>query len=238
MVHDIDMPPNQFWYCTCHNTFIFMASTASTLFILSMTFERFYSIIRPHKAAAFNTVKRAKIFIMCIVIFSIVFNIPHVFISSYEGRQCVPYAIGKETVENQLYYWLSSTVNFILPFILLLIMNCVIIYTLRKRSEFKAQQTKEQDQGQSEGQPPKMKNSERQIYVILLLVTFSFLILTIPGYLFMLYTLLYDYQKSPEAFAGFHLFYNIGHKTYNTNYGINFFLYVMSGQKFRTDLIK
>ena len=33
-----------------------------------MTFERFYSIIRPHKAASFNTVKRTKITILIIVI--------------------------------------------------------------------------------------------------------------------------------------------------------------------------
>ena len=124
-------------------------------------------------------------------------------------------------------------------------MNCVIIYTLKNRSQLQAQSTvrsrvtdQDKGQGQSEGQSQKMKNSEKQVYVILLLVTFSFLILTIPGYLFMLYTLLYNYQQSPKSFAGFHLFYNIGHKTYNTNYGINFFLYVMSGQKFRTDLVK
>ena len=98
-------------------------------------------------------------------------------------------------------------------------MNCVIIYTLKNRSQLRTQSTvrsrvKDQDKGQSqsEGQGQKLKNSEKQVYVILLLVTFSFLILTIPGYLFMLYTLLYNYQQSPEAFAGFHLFYNIGHK--------------------------
>ena len=32
------------------------------------------------------------------------------------------------------------------------------------------------------------------------------------------------------------MFYHVGEKTYYTNYGINFFLYVMSGHKFRTDL--
>ena len=141
MVHDIDMPPDQFWFCTMHNAFIFMASTISTLLIVSMTFDRFYSIIQPHKAASFNTVKRAKITIGSIVVLSIGFNIPHFFISSYEGRQCVPYGVGRETVYNQLYYWLSLSINFILPFILLLIMNCVIIYTLKSRSQLQAQST-------------------------------------------------------------------------------------------------
>ena len=38
---------------------------------------------------------------------------------------------------------------------------------------------------------------------------------------------------TPYYHAGFHLFYQIG----DTNHGINFFLYVISGQKFRSDLI-
>ena len=46
-----------------------------------------------------------------------------------------------------------------------------------------------------------------------------------------------DYTKSPHSFAGFHLFYNIAHKLFYTNYGINFYLYVISGQKFRSDVI-
>ena len=63
----------------------------STLLIVSMTFERFYSIIQPHKAAWFNTVKKAKISIISIVIFSLFYNIPHVFVTSSQGTQCVPY---------------------------------------------------------------------------------------------------------------------------------------------------
>ena len=37
-------------------------------------------------------------------------------------------------------------------------------------------------------------------------------------------------------FAGYFLFYNIAHKMQFTNHGINFFLYVISGKKFGTDL--
>ena len=98
-----------------------------------MTFERFYSIIRPHKAASFNTVKRAKIFVTCIVCVSIVFNIPHLFTTKQVGKSCVPFGNAIVYITGQLYCWLSLTVNFFLPFLLLLIMNNIIIKTLRKR---------------------------------------------------------------------------------------------------------
>ena len=211
-----------------------MSSLCSTLFILNMTFERFYSIIRPHKAASFIMVKRAKITLICIVWVSIAFNIPHLFTTKQVGKSCVPFGNAMVYVSGQMYYWLSLTVNFFLPFLLLLIMNSIIIKTLRKRHVINK---KYQGQG-GEGQTSKVKNVEKQIFLTLLLVIFGFLVLTAPSYSLFVYVMLFDYEKSPQAFAGYYLFYEIGKETYYTNYGINFFLYVISGQKFRADLVR
>ena len=119
-------------------------------------------------------------------------------------------------------------------------MNYFIIQTLRNKTKLMGHQLagkegRGQSQGQGQGQNTK---TVVQIYVILLLVTFSFLILTTPGYVILLYIMRVDYEKSPEAFAEFYLLDNIGQKTYYTNCGINFFLYVVSGRKFRTDLVR
>ena len=195
-----------------------------------MTFERFYSIIRPHKAASFNTVKRAKITIVCIVLFSVLYHIPHWFISGNVGRLCLTNVISDDKSIGEFYYWFSEILHFILPFILLLIMNSVIIYTLHKRSMSNI------GQGQNEGHFTKTKTSERQIFTMLLFVTFGFLILTTPVKVLVFYMNFY-FSNTPQYFAGLYLFYQIGEKTYYTNHGINFFLYVISGQKFRQDLV-
>ena len=204
-----------------------------------MTFDRFYSIIRPHKAASFNTVKRAKTTIGCVVVFSIIFNLPHLFTTTYEGRQSVPFGKGMEYVQGQLYYWLSLFVNFALPFVFLLIMNSVIIHTLRRRSMLKIQHdSSAKESVQNDHHKSKLRTSETQIFAILLLVTFGFLLLTTPAYAFFLYVKFVNYHISAEKFAEFYLFYNFAHKLFYTNYGINFFLYVISGKKFRSDLVK
>ena len=113
---NIAIPPNHKWYCTLGNTVGFTSILSSTLLIASMTFERFYSIIRPHKAASFNTAKRAKIIIACIVSFSVVYNIKHMFITSHQNWQCQPYGAAIGSPMGQAYYWLSFIVNFALPF--------------------------------------------------------------------------------------------------------------------------
>ena len=130
---NIPIPPNPVWYCNIANTVIFAAVVCSTLLILSMTFGRFYSVVQPHKAASFNTIKRAKVTIFCIVLFSILYNIPHLFISTDENWQCLPYGKAHGKSYGQFYYWFSFVLNFALPFVLLLFMNSVIIHKIRTR---------------------------------------------------------------------------------------------------------
>ena len=203
-----------------------------------MTFERFYSIILPHKAASLNTVKRAKITVVCIAIVSILHNIPHLYVTSNVDWEYIPYGKSNEYSFGEIYYWLSTVVHFALPFTLLLIMNSVIIHKIRNRfPSMPTQKTSDSSIRDSiQGEGSQNKKSEFQVFATLLLVTFAFLILTTPAYLFFFFVLVIDFFKTSRRFAGFYLFYNVSHKLYISNYGINFFLYVISGKKFRTDL--
>ena len=214
MEHGVYVPPGAKWLCRVKPCILFISFLCSTLFILSMTFDRFYSIVVPHKAALFNTFKRAKITVTCITIVSILYNLPHLFLSSHVNWECVPFGNAEGNLFGEFYYWLSVVIQFALPFILLLIMNSIIIHKIRNRFV-----------------------SELQVFAILLLVTFAFLILSTPAYLFFLFVKVIDFFKTPRLFAGYYLFYNVAYKMHFTNHGINFLLYVISGKKFRTDLV-
>ena len=236
MEQGVKMPPGQLWYCHIVNLFNFVCFLCSTLLILSMTFDRFYSIIRPHKAASFNTVKRAKFTVACTVIISILYNIPHLYVSAHVNWECVPYATAMGKPYGEFYYWLSLVVHFALPFVCLLIMNSFIIHKLRTRTILTEDSTRvNSTKNSNHGENSKTKNSELQVFAILLLVTFAFLILTTPAYVFFLFIMFIDFSKTPKLFAGYYLFYNVAQKMQFTNHDINFFLYVISGQKFRTD---
>ena len=222
------MPPNQRWYCSIHVTLASSGAFCSTYFIVFMTLERFYSIIQPHRAASFNTVKKARIIIVCVVVMGFCYYIPFWFISDNVGRYCIYNKDFIHSIIGSVYTWLTISISFILPFVSLMGMNTVIIHTLRKRSQWIV--SRPQGHGQSQSQSQSSTSSERQIYITLLLVTFTFLIFSIP------ISGLFFWDKfapgtTPYFYASYHLFYNVGEKMYYTNYGINFFLYVMSGQK-------
>ena len=199
----MDMPPNQQWYCNFVTLFLYTSAMSSTLFILNMTFERFYSIILPHKAASFNTVKRAKITIICVVLFSVLFNFSHVFNTAYSELNCLSYAKAIKTLHGQMYYWISFILHFAVPFVSLLAMNIVIIHILRTRLKTLPMSSGGHglSEGQSQSQGQSMKNSERQIYITLVLVTFGFLILTTPGYVLVFALSGMDVRASAYTYA-------------------------------------
>ena len=135
--HDVDMPPNQLLFCRLQMFFLHFATVSSNNLLIAVTFERFYSIIRPHKAVSFNTVKRSKIIISCIFVVFIVYSSPYLFITVTSGRVCVSNQNADANVLRALYYWLTEILIIMFPFLSLLTMNSVIIHTLRQRSKLK-----------------------------------------------------------------------------------------------------
>ena len=230
------MPPNQYWFCAIQSAVAFTASLSRVFLVVGMTFERLYSIIRPHKVAAFNTVKKAKITISSMIIFSILYSIPHLYTTTVFGRNCLTYSNPSLAMFGKYYFWLSVTLIFVIPFVLLLSMNSVIIQALHKRSTLSLGGSKRQTKNPTESENVKVKQSKKQIYIMLLLVTFTFLFLNTPVNVMILYVQFVQ-GSSPSFIAGMHLFYQVSEKMYTTNHGINFFLYVLSGRKFRTNLM-
>ena len=230
--------------CKVSAYFVLLAVQNSTFQVLAMTFDKYIAIKWPHKAATYSTPDRAKKIVLGIFIFVLVYNIPHIIFSTLIGYTCIAYGSGGTITK--VYSWFSFVLNAIIPFMLLCYMNYVIIHKVREsRQKFGGQGSinETQGQGQSQGQnnsaakrrQNKMKNTENQLTIMLLLVTTLFLILMIPSYVRFLYS---SFVKgdTPAKYAFLIFFFQLSYKLYNTNNGINFFLYCISGQKFRNDL--
>ena len=111
-------------------------------------------------------------------------------------------------------------------------MNCVIVHTVRKSREMFT--NRDTNQGMDSRQKT-MKSADNQLTIMLLLVTLLFSILLIPTYIRFIY-LTFVTSDTPAKFARSVLLFQITYKLYVTNNGINFFLYCISGRKFRNDL--
>ena len=79
---------------------------------------------------------------------------------------------------------------------------------------------------------------EVQLTAMLLFVAFTLLLLTLPQYIRYLVYIILDHKSDPKTYATFVLVYHITNKLYFTNFAVNFFLYCISGSKFREDIVR
>ena len=216
----------------------------STFQVLAMTLDKYIAIKWPHKAATYSVLQRAKIIIIVVFICTLTYNIPILFLSSVIGHLCFANSIGGDVTV--IYSWFSFVINAIIPFSMLIYMNFVIVKTVRHSSKMFGENgtsTRAHD-GQvasvaitkgMELRQKAMKSAESQLTILLLLVTTLFLILNVPVYVRIVFVTIFK-RDSPQKYASTILFYQTSHKLLNTNFGINFFLYCLSGRKFRNDL--
>ena len=119
------------------------------------------------------------------------------------------------------------TINFFIPFVMLLSMNIVIVHALRTRGRY----FKDEEKNEA-------RNAEnRQLTFMLLAIATGFLILCSPQYMRLITYTIKSNSGSPYEYALYILAVHTSQTLINTNNAINFFLYCISGSKFRKDLI-
>ena len=155
--------------CKCIAFGASLALQNSTFLILTMTLDKYIAIKWPHKAATYSTPRRARIITVCVHACTLIYNTPHLFLSSINNGQCFAYAV--KLLITKVYSWISFVLNAVIPFTLLIHMNYVIVKTVRgSRKMFSANNTttgsgKVQE---TDSRSKSMKNAESQLTIMLL----------------------------------------------------------------------
>ena len=218
-----------------------------------MTFDRFLAIRFPFKATTWCTPRRARLTVIVGFNFSLVYSSPFLYTSGLANpRVCV--AIKSHDLFPQVYSWVNTGLNSVVPFLSLLIMNAFIITTIRQRRKYfqesmkgkgvgdtkemsmKKEREKKDTENAAEKAEKQQRFKENQLTVMLLLVTFMFLILTLPQYARYLVAAILDYDCDASTYAGYMFLVHLTNKLSFTNNACNFFLYCVGGSKFREDL--
>ena len=218
------------WYlleCVLHTYLHAYSLQCGTYQVLAMTLDKYIAIKWPHRAATYSTPRRTKITISAIITSIAIFNLPHFFITAVVAGNC--YGFSVKSIITKIYSWLTIILNAVVPFTLLIHMNYVIVKTVRhSRKTFRGNVD-------IDARQKSMKNAENQLTIMLLLVTTLFLILLLPTYIRFIYAA-FVISDTPYKYATTMFIFEFSYKLYVTNSGINFFLYCLSGQKFRNDL--
>ena len=232
-LHVVSAMNIQKWYlleCKINTFFAFFCLQCATYLVLSMTLDKYIAIKWPHRAATYSTPRRAKIIIVTITCLVLMYNLPHFFITNIVEGKCYGYSVKSNLTK--IYSWSTFIINGVFPFIFLIHMNYIIVRTVRKSHRMFTNSI--HATGMMTRQKT-MKSAENQLTTMLLLITTLFLILLFPTYIRFIYAA-FVISDTPYKYATSLFIFEISYKLYVTNSGINFFLYCVSGQKFRNDL--
>ena len=217
------------WSCGIYAYLINIVKFISAWMIVAISIERVIGVMYPLHAKSWCTIRKGKIFTVCILLISLFAYIPA--LGSFKVLM-IPNPINedpvilcgiKNNVFAKIYPPSSMVISSLLPFLLIGICNGLIIRSLAKLRNSSIATT-----SLVKKSPTKM----------LLLVSFAFIVLTGPAVVF--YALL-SFWITPD---GTLKFIQSGLLTYDpivvnlklTNHAVNFFLYCLSGSKFRNQL--
>lgn len=221
----------QLWACKIEVWLIQTCSLTCTVMVICMTVDRLVVVKFPLKASIWCSTRRAKITVPLVTVLSLIYTVPYVFSARVLGGR---YCIATET-DNSFakgYTWLNILLNAVIPFFCLITMNVTILTGIRGH-----QQEVATFQGQISGRSWKSRSSKQgQLTAMLLLVSFTFILLTLPQYIRYTLFLIIDNQKDADTYATFMLLYHVTNKLFLTNSAVNFFLYCIGGSKFRAVL--
>ena len=168
----------------------------------------------------------------------------------FQFHECYPY--GMSSHFTTIYSFMNICITSVIPFIILLILNGVIIVTIQKRKSHFPQKTQEITEKQDNissnagrisktGGKAQGKNQDRQLTTMLLSVSFALLGLTLPQCINHVYNSSFKLKVTPDPlkyYGTYALIDVIANRVFSANNAINFFLYCITGSKFRQDLMK
>lgn len=203
-------------------TLAMTAQTASVYLTLTITLERFVAVCHPLRARALCTQGRAKIYIIVILIFSIIYNIPRYWeVSIVEHKDselgfifCVFSSdIRRDKQYIKIYIqWLYLVFVYFIPFISLALLNTLIYKQIRKanRERQRLSRTEKREIG---------------LATMLLCVVFVFFLCNV------LALVMNILEASYEIIDDYSI--KLSNLLVTINSSVNFIIYVIFGEKFK-----
>ena len=225
------------WECKISGIIYLTSQCIGEYMVLAMTADRFVATKYPLKARQWSSRPRTKCVIAAVVIFASAINAPHFYTLDAIGVQKFCQVSNPANFFSIVYAYVMIVVGSLGPFTAIVAMNTTIIYTVMTANKARLGNTgcgslhgikKEKDQ----------KLQEKQMTVLLLLVSFALLVLTLPGWLMNLYYAIVPPPTDPDNVATYVIVYHFCNKLFISNSAINFFLYCLGGSKFRQDVAR
>ncbi|BFZ17963.1 hypothetical protein BsWGS_21001 [Bradybaena similaris] len=200
--------------------------------VVAMTTERFLAVWFPLRVGQMYTRRKAIITLatLAFITAAVYLFFCWAWIEKYEtgyGYWCEMKHEYVVFTHDDSYYWIEALYYAILPCLLILIGNMLIITNIKRATKIQRHLTNSFDQG------GRKARDQRQITVMLVVVSVIFLLLNMPNAVFYIVKRSWKYQENSYEHVK-HMFINrFFHVLADANHAVNFYLYFLSMSSFR-----
>ena len=249
------------WVCKLTVSFGYTASDLSVWLIIAVTVERYIVVCFPLRASTMINTNRAKKVIIFLVLLMFAINLHFLWTVEIVERQMDSKNVSNceaaphhEHLVNEVWPWVDACIYSFVPFIVILVLNILIICEVVEARNHRRQmqntpehhyhqQTTRLRNGDSSTTTSSCRRScgpgeGTKLTVMLLTVSFAFLLTTLPMNVSLIVTAFWQqYQNTLRQIAQFKLAKTVAELLMYVNHSINFFLYCATGQKFRQQIV-
>ncbi|XP_034839526.1 allatostatin-A receptor [Maniola hyperantus] len=203
----------------------YVTSCASAWLVVAFTLERFVAVLYPLRCNSMCTVKRARLVVLFLTFTSLALNVPVLRFAAPRDGDC---DIDREyLVQAERFNLADTVVSFTLPLALIIVLNACIMSGVCSVERARA----------ATSGLAACPRSQQRVTRMLLFVSSVFVVLNLPAYT--IRVLAYAYGRNADEIGGrWTALQQISVMFFHTNFGINFYLYCLSGQNFRRALIQ
>ncbi|KAL8581203.1 hypothetical protein ACOMHN_038304 [Nucella lapillus] len=210
--------------------------------LVCMTLQRALSVAWPHRVARVFTRGRVVKLIVAVAGFQVVLYVHHLYCvyvtstTALTGSQCIGLpSFSYVWFLDNVFIYMAMVLTSVLPFLCLVIGNGVLVIAL-------VTSVSQARKNISAGNPylnDKRQKDTNSVTVTIIVISLTFIALTLPVFIYAAFFRFKDQSRmSAEKKAQVFLFYTVGSLLMSTNSSINFYLYCLTGRRFRQEFVK
>ncbi|KAL8581209.1 hypothetical protein ACOMHN_038310 [Nucella lapillus] len=223
----------KWWVAPASGTFV-------SWMLVSVSLQRVLAVVWPHLVSRICTRIRVGFLIGSVAVFFTCFYSHFLYciqiVSPREGSEdpCMSgsSSSGYAWFLDNVFSFVDPVVFSVMPFTFLTVSNSVLVWKLITSTR----QTHQRIAAVPNKQILKRSQANSSVTLTVLVVSLTFLVLTLPC---ALYFLMYNFKDqtslTPEEAADVYLFHTLGFLLVDTNSAVNFYLYCLSGRRFRAE---
>ena len=216
---------------------IYISGVLSAWTLVAMTAQRAVCVLFPHRANVLCTVGKSKAIVLSMVLFITAMH-AHILYGLYVGMQdglktCV-FRADYAPFFQEVWNWVDMLCFSLLPWLCLAVSNSLLVWKLRLS-------LREAKLSLGSGQADRINDRKKKatsISITLIAVSTAFLLLTFPMSFNQIITFMFWMHGSASTLRSLRVFYYIHHISYPLWYAnscINFYVYCLTGSKFRRE---